>query len=563
MTLSLTESRPSEQPRTPVRSGRDFWAWGLLFSAGIFVLIITYAVEYRVTRGHISAALDDTYIHMRFAENLLAGQGFAFNPGEPTPGTTSPLWVLLLALGGLFTDNLLDVALFWSSFFYLALAVAAYGLGQRLLPGRGWALAFGLLCLFTGRIVWTAASGMEPTLFAALSLWAVTRYTDDRIDRGTACHAPTDLPRSRFSLFTALLFGLATNARPEGYLLFLCALLDAALGLRREDGRRTLAWKGFPWKAALLYLLLIAPYPLFSLATTGSLLPNTFHANSLYFRWGRSWEYLSLVLQFLPYDNLFLHLFLPVGAVGIVVQAWRKGTEALPPGRLLVFFWAVGYLPASTLLTPMKYHFQRYLIPLLPFFILLSLFGLEMALDFLARRRPAAVGRVRRAALAVMVAWGMALVVQWPGFLNRTAERIIGRPVRQWPSLVAQSVDNINGMQVAIGEWIRRGTRPEDVIAANDIGAIGYISKRRVLDVVGLVTPEILPYVKGLHINSLRDQRVLEFLSREKPEYLVVFPNWYPTLVEKRDLLYPVFAVELKDNIICGGDVMVVYKCRW
>jgi len=525
------------------------WAHALIVAAGLFVLVVTYAVEYRVTQGRIGATVDDTYIHVRFAENLLQGQGFSFNPGEPTPGSTSPLWVFLIALGGLFTDRLLYVALFWSGFFYLALGLAADHLGRLVLPDGRWAAAFALLCLFTGRIVWTAVSGMEPTLFATLSLLAVARYIDDR-------------RQGRFSLPTALLFGLASNVRPEGYLLFLCAFLDATLVLRREDGLR-LHWHGRPWKAALLYLALIAPYPIFSLVHTGSLLPNTFHANSLYFRGSRSLEYLNLVLQFLPYDNLYLHLFLPVGVIAVLVQVWRRGSVGLPAGRVLIFLWPISYLVASALISPMKYHFQRYLIPVLPFFILLSLFGLQTALAALARRRPDRVGLVRAAALTVMVAWGFLLVVQWPGLVNRAAVRVIGRPVRQWPSLTAQSVDNILGMQVAIGEWLRRATRPQDVIAANDIGAIGYLSKRKIIDMVGLVTPEILPYVKGLNINSLRDQRVLEFLKQKRPEYLVIFPNWYPTLPEHRDLFFPVFAVELKDNIICGGDLMVVYKCRW
>jgi hypothetical protein len=543
----------ARQPGADEISRRDtrgsVGAHALMVAAGLFVLIVTYAVEYRVTQGRIGATVDDTYIHMRFAENLLAGQGFSFNPGEPTPGSTSPLWVLLIALGGIFSDKLLYVALFWSSFFYLALGLAADHLGRRVLPNGKWAVAFALLCLFTGRIVWTAVSGMEPTLFATLSLLAVARYIDDR-------------RQGRFSILTAFLFGLASNVRPEGYLLFLAALLDATLGLRRENGLR-LHWHGLPWKAALLYLVLIAPYPVFSLIHTGSLLPNTFHANSLYFRGGRSLEYLKLVFQFLPYDNLFLHLFLPVGVIAVLVQAFRQGTLGLAPGRFLIFLWPIGYLFASAIISPMKYHFQRYLIPVLPFFALLSLFGLEAALAGLARRRPGRTGRVRAAALTVMVAWGFLLVVEWPGFVNRGMARVIGRPVRQWPSLTAQSVDNINGMQVAVAEWLRRGTRPQDVIATNDIGAIGYLSKRKIIDVVGLVSPEILPYVKGLFINSLRDQRVLEFLQKKRPEYLVIFPNWYPSLPEHRDLFYPVFAVELKDNIICGGDLMVVYKCRW
>src|SRR5690348_13183272 len=48
-------------------------------------------------QGRLGFPLDDSYIHLQFARNLATGHGWSFNPGEPTPGATSPLWVALLA----------------------------------------------------------------------------------------------------------------------------------------------------------------------------------------------------------------------------------------------------------------------------------------------------------------------------------------------------------------------------------------------------------------------------------------------------------------------------------
>ena len=69
---------------------------------------------------------DDTYIHLRYAQQLAHGEGFVFNTGERVYGTTSPLWVLLLAypmslgVDGLLASKLLGAAatlaavlLFW------------------------------------------------------------------------------------------------------------------------------------------------------------------------------------------------------------------------------------------------------------------------------------------------------------------------------------------------------------------------------------------------------------------------------------------------------------------
>jgi hypothetical protein len=45
---------------------------------------------------------------------------------------------------------------------------------------------------------------------------------------------------------------------------------------------------------------------------------------------------------------------------------------------------------------------------------------------------------------------------------------------------------------IGMGDWLRENTPPDAVVAALDIGAVGYASERRVLDLMGLVSPEIL-----------------------------------------------------------------------
>ena len=49
--------------------------------------------------------VDDPYITYRYARNLAEGRGFIYNPDERVLGTTAPLYAMLLALGGLATDD--------------------------------------------------------------------------------------------------------------------------------------------------------------------------------------------------------------------------------------------------------------------------------------------------------------------------------------------------------------------------------------------------------------------------------------------------------------------------
>jgi hypothetical protein len=48
-----------------------------------------------------------------------------------------------------------------------------------------------------------------------------------------------------------------------------------------------------------------------------------------------------------------------------------------------------------------------------------------------------------------------------------------------------------------VGRWLAANTRPDDVIACFDVGAIKYYSGRRVVDLGGLVDPAAHRYMHG------------------------------------------------------------------
>ena len=69
------------------------------------LLALFLQVELDLTGGELGVPLDDAWIHYQFARNLSRGNGFGYNPGEPTAGSTAPLWTLLLAGVGLFSES--------------------------------------------------------------------------------------------------------------------------------------------------------------------------------------------------------------------------------------------------------------------------------------------------------------------------------------------------------------------------------------------------------------------------------------------------------------------------
>ncbi len=123
----------------------------------------------------------------------------------------------------------------------------------------------------------------------------------------------------------------------------------------------------------------------------------------------------------------------------------------------------------------------------------------------------------------------------------------------------AWNVDNINEMHVALGHWVVENTSPDAVLALNDIGAITYISERQMVDLAGLVTPEVIPLLRAPDWAS----QLADFMAERDVQYVIIFPNWFPDLVTRRDLLEPVHQVTLEHNTICGGETMVVYRAHW
>src|SRR4030067_291523 len=70
-------------------TGMSRRSWAVLVA-----LIVILALAARLLPG--PRTIDDSYITFRYARNLLAGEGFVFNPGEHVLGTTTPLYTMLL-----------------------------------------------------------------------------------------------------------------------------------------------------------------------------------------------------------------------------------------------------------------------------------------------------------------------------------------------------------------------------------------------------------------------------------------------------------------------------------
>ena len=63
----------------------------------------------------------------------------------------------------------------------------------------------------------------------------------------------------------------------------------------------------------------------------------------------------------------------------------------------------------------------------------------------------------------------------------------------RWAIIESESVRNINDQHLAVVNWLNADSHPNDTLAVDDVGAIGYYLNRPVIDLTGLVTPTLWP----------------------------------------------------------------------
>jgi hypothetical protein len=116
--------------------------------------------------------LDDAWIHQTYARNLAATGEWAFVPGEPSGGSTSPLWTMILAVGHkLGLDPRVWAYLLGVAALATAAVAAAAWFRRRTRASTNWVLVVGLTFVLEWHLVWSAASGMELILVVALACW--------------------------------------------------------------------------------------------------------------------------------------------------------------------------------------------------------------------------------------------------------------------------------------------------------------------------------------------------------------------------------------------------------
>ncbi len=174
-------------------------------------------------RGYLT---DDTFIHLQFAKNLAAGRGFVFNPGEHVYGSTSPLWVAMLADAMMLrVDGIVAAHVFGMVSTLVSVVLFLHLMRHSLRIAELRALATITWASHAWMIRWSL-SGMETPLAVALVLAGFVAFTDGQSWGSRPVR-------------TGAFWALAALTRPEAVFLlllwgvFLVIDTDSREGVRR------------------------------------------------------------------------------------------------------------------------------------------------------------------------------------------------------------------------------------------------------------------------------------------------------------------------------------------
>lgn len=477
--------------------------------------------------GSLGFPLDDAWIHQTYARNLWQTGQWEYVPGVVSAGSTSPLWTILLAIGyALRLPYLLWAYLLGGAALFL-LAVGGMRLWEMLWPERAtlsWVV--GVVLALTWQLLYAAASGMEAPLFTALCLNLAASYGHWRRD---------PIPNPQTPLWLGLFSGLLILTRPDGVLLLL--LLVIGIALRPQPGgerlRVLLVW-------AAMAALTVVPYFAFNMASAGTLWPNTFYAKQA--------EYAELLTVPLP-QRFFQLLFFSLGGPetgwrgisgahllllpGLITITWKGIRSDWRQRRLLYtlpLLWAAGHVLLYALRLPVTYQRGRYLWPALPVWIIYGLAGWHLILQAAPLQQTSRL--IRQAIVLIFI---LMLLI----FL------ILGGVAYQ------EDVAFIEGEMVQIAHWLQQNSQPHDLIAAHDIGAIGYFAPRPILDLAGLISPEVVPYLS-------KPEALADYVRQSEAAYLVTAPGWpYPALTAGQQ---PLYITNYSWTVEQGFNNMAIYK---
>ena len=519
--------------------------------------------------------IDDAYITFRYARNIVNGVGFVYNADEYVLGTTTPLYTLLMAALSftLRSQNFPIIALWVNAFADAITCVLLITLGETLSGQKRVGVAAALLYAVAPFSVTFAIGGMETSLFVLLIILTAILYLR-RHPAFALCAALALLTRPDALIFIGPI-GLDYIIREIFF------LRNPQFPIRNSLSRITLH--------ASLFLIPIIAWTLFAAYYFGSPLPHTITAKGFAYQLNpqegfvRLWQhYANPFMEFvtfekIPYGNFWvlpgIIIYFSLSLIAIL-KFFRRDARSLPI-TLYPFLYFITFAIANPLI------FRWYLTPPLPIYFILIIGGLielqtsnfKLQTSKLKSQNSNPKAQSPKPQSPSFIVHCSLFIVHYSLFIIHCSLFIafIFLSLRAWtlspdhgPARPAPDMAwfKLEEIYTQVGKELAPQIDSKTVIAAGDIGALGYFSNTRILDTVGLISAQTPPYYP-----LPREQLVINYamsaqlINDHKPDY-VVFLEVYGrrTLLKDENFLRAYSFVKKITTEIYGSEGMLIYK---
>lgn len=457
----------------------------------------------------IGYPLDDAWIHQTYARNLVTYHEWSFIPGQNTSGSTAPLWTFLLSFAYLIHLNsyLWTFLLGTASLFFVAL-LAERIVRSSLKEYSGPFPWVGLFIATEWHLVWAAGSGMETLLQGCAFLGLIYLILREK---------------PNWWLIGGIT-SLSVWIRPEGITWL------GPIGLILLVQKKSILKRLVDLAKMLACLLpLLAGYLLFNKVLSGTIFPNTFYAKQV--------EYSIQLMQ--PFLKRFFSIFsLPlIGSSILLLPGFLYDIYQIIKQKdwkmVFIALWYLGFIIMYTTLLPVTYQYGRYIMPAMPIFFIIGLIGTIKLISLPNKHFLTKV---------LTRGWVLSIILLSFGFF------VIGGKA------YSDNVRLIESEMVKCAQWINQNTPQESLIAAHDIGALGYFGNRRIIDLAGLISPEIIPIMRN-------EAELSTKLDQMGADYLMTFPSWYKTLPDDKPIVFT-GGINLKGEKVTDNMTVYLWKTK-
>ena len=457
------------------------------------------------------ALLDDAYISFRYAQNLVAGHGLVFNPGELVEGYTNFLWVLISAVPLLLGasdpgpfSHWLGLALFSASILLIKSLLSLLCSDERV------ALILTVPFLFFTSFCDWFFLGMEVGLLVTLLLLSL-RLLAAYSQPGAAPRSPSATLRMSLALL-----GILTMLTRLDHAVFVAPIAIACLVVDWRAGnlRRFVLQYAAPLAGGVgAYLGLKTLY-------FGSFFPNTYYAKLIYLgHYERGAAYLTAFAQ-----SFHVLWMLPLLVTALV----------LAQGPLRAVSWAAcsGACLSALYLLRIGGDFMewRFAVNLATVFVFLSLGGGFLGAEWLWTRMRLP-RRGARASLSVAAILAVAAItLLW----HSSPFAVIKLADGQLELSDLKLADHPRALDLPTsGRMLRDKLPPGLVLATTMVGMLGYYCDCQVLDLHGLTDHAIGRLQRDAEVTGMWGHELVvsdvDAMRRRGANALVIWPDLFPT----------------------------------